>query len=68
MEIMRIKLEMDEQDTYAVDVEVRLRENTPSPREVLLDLGPDGNMRPLGVAFLPLGTSKVQGDRGPQTE
>ena len=63
---MRIKPKTGEQDTYVVDIEVRLREKTQSKREVLLDLGPDGNMRPPGIAFLPLGTGKVQGD--PQTE
>ena len=62
MEIMRIKLETDEQDTYAVDVEVRLRENTPSPREVLLDLGPDSDMCPPGVAFFPLSTGEIRGN------
>ena len=62
MGIMCMKSEMGKQDTYVVDIEVCLREKTQSPREVLLDLGPDGNMRPPGVAFFPLGTGKVRGD------
>ena len=53
---------MDEQDTYTVDIEVRLRKKIQSPGEVLLDLGPNGNMRPPGIAFFPLGTGKVRWD------
>jgi len=53
---------MDEQDTYAVEIEVRLRKKIQSLGEVLLDLGPDGHMISPGVALLPLGVGKIQGD------
>jgi hypothetical protein len=62
VEIIPIIPKMDEQDTYAVDIEVRLRKKIQSPGEVLLDLGPDGHMISPGVALLPLGVGKIQGD------
>ena len=55
---------MGEQDTHVVDVEIRLRKKTQSPGEVLLDLGLDGDMRPPGITFCPLGLGKVRGDPG----
>ena len=62
MGIIRRKPETGEHDTHIVDVEIHLRKKTQSPGEVLLDLGPDGDIHPLGVAFLPLGTGKIRGD------
>ena len=55
---------MNEEDTYIVDVEICLHKKIQSTRDVLLDLGPDGNMRPPGIAHCPLGTGKVRGDPG----
>jgi len=53
---------MDEQDTYTVDIEVRLRKKIQSPGEVLLDLGPDGHIISPGVPLLPIGMGKIRGD------
>ena len=59
MEIILIKPEMGKQDTHIVDVAIRLRKKIESLGEVLLDLGPNGNMRSPGVTLFPLGTGEI---------
>ena len=56
------KPEIGKHDTHIVDVAICLRKKIQSPGEVLLDLGPNGNMRSPGVTLFPLGTGEIRGD------
>ena len=61
-EIICIKPEVGKQGTHTVDIAMRLRKEIQSPREVLLDLGPDGHVTSPGVALLPHGVGEIRGD------
>ena len=59
---MYTKSEIGKQGTHVVDIAIRSRKEIQSPREVLLDLGPDGHMCSPGVTLFPLGVGKIRGD------